>query len=378
MMPDGWRPAGLPEVASLEMGETLIAKDLTGEGIPVFSSGRDPAPWGYTSHGKKRFKRGTIVLGARGTIGFPRLPPFDTFVSTQTTIAVTPLEGTFPAFLKYALDSQNFDAITAKQAVPMLTIGALQDMQVLLPPPAEQQKIAAILSSVDEAIEATQAVIDQLQVVKKAMMAELLTRGLPGRHTRFKQTEIGEVPESWAVTNLGGVVRITTGKLDSNQAVPGGPYPFFTCSQETLQIDRYSFDCEAILLAGNNARGVYAVKHFSGKFDAYQRTYVITVADTPMLTFPYLKFSLELGLDRLTRLSTGTSTKFLTLQVLNPLALSLPPIDEQHAIGRALASVEERLGSETCNLDGLIEAKRALMSVLLTGEVRVKPDEEPA
>ena len=72
-----------------------------------------------------------------------------------------------------------------------------------VPPLGEQRKIAAILSSVDEAIEATQAVIDQLQVVKKAMMAELLTRGLPGRHTKFKMTEIGEIPEAWEVRPVG-------------------------------------------------------------------------------------------------------------------------------------------------------------------------------
>ena len=60
-------------------------------------------------------------------------------------------------------------------------------------PLPEQRKIAAILSSVDDAIEKTQAVIDQVQVVKRGLMQELLTRGLPGRHTRFKQTEIGEI-----------------------------------------------------------------------------------------------------------------------------------------------------------------------------------------
>ena len=60
-------------------------------------------------------------------------------------------------------------------------------------------KLAAILSSVDDAIEKTQAVIDQVQVVKRGLMQQLLTRGLPGRHTRFKQTEIGEIPEEWGV-----------------------------------------------------------------------------------------------------------------------------------------------------------------------------------
>ena len=70
---------------------------------------------------------------------------------------------------------------------------------------AEQRKIAAILSSVDDAIEKTQAVIDQVQVVKRGLMQELLTRGLPGRHTRFKQTEIGEIPEDcWRSWSLAG------------------------------------------------------------------------------------------------------------------------------------------------------------------------------
>ena len=75
-------------------------------------------------------------------------------------------------------------------------------LQLSMPPLPEQRKIAAILSSVDDAIEKTQAVIDQVQVVKRGLMQELLTRGLPGRHTRFKQTEIGEIPEDWDFLSL--------------------------------------------------------------------------------------------------------------------------------------------------------------------------------
>ena len=69
----------------------------------------------------------------------------------------------------------------------------------------EQQRIAAILSSVDDAIEKSQAVIDQVQVVKRGLMQELLTRGLPGRQRRFKETEIGEIPEDWELPSIGGV-----------------------------------------------------------------------------------------------------------------------------------------------------------------------------
>jgi type I restriction enzyme S subunit len=91
----------------------------------------------------------------------------------------------------------------------------LLTLELLAPPLAQQRKIAAILSSMDDAIEATQAVIDQLGVVKKAMMAELLTRGLPGQHTRFKQTEIGEVPETRESGRLHDFAKLSSGGTPS-------------------------------------------------------------------------------------------------------------------------------------------------------------------
>ena len=80
----------------------------------------------------------------------------------------------------------------------------------------------------------------------------------------------------WIYTPLGDLTEIKTGKLDSNAAITGGKYPYFTCSPETFTINEYAFDCDAVLLAGNNASGVFCVKRFQGKFNAYQRTYVIT------------------------------------------------------------------------------------------------------
>ena len=104
-------------------------------------------------------------------------------------------------YLNYALRTGN-----AKRQFQMYANGItrfglrgtdIKRVGIPLPPLPEQRKIAAILSSVDDAIEKTRAVIDQVQVVKRGLMQELLTRGLPGRHTRFKQTEIGEIPEEW-------------------------------------------------------------------------------------------------------------------------------------------------------------------------------------
>jgi len=80
----------------------------------------------------------------------------------------------------------------------------------------------------------------------------------------------------WPIVSLKEIVDFKTGRLDSNQAEEGGRYPFFTCSPTTFQINKFAFDTEAVLLAGNNAAGVFSVKYYKGKFNAYQRTYIIS------------------------------------------------------------------------------------------------------
>jgi len=82
---------------------------------------------------------------------------------------------------------------------------------LISPPLSEQKRIAAILSSVYEAIEKTKAVIEQTKVVKKGLMQELLTRGIPGRHKKFKKTVIGEIPEEWEVVRLRDIAKVQTG-----------------------------------------------------------------------------------------------------------------------------------------------------------------------
>jgi len=179
---------------------------------------------------------------------------------------------------------------------------------------AEQRKIAAVLGLIQLAIEQQERLIALTTELKKALLHKLFTEGLRGEPQ--KQSEIGPVPESWEIKKLGSLVNLKTGKLNSNAATQNGDYPFFTCSQETFRIDHYAFDTEAILLSGNNAQGIYSVKHYNGKFNAYQRTYVITVKAEHSMPYPFLHQALSRNLERLRSLSIGTSTKYLTLGVL--------------------------------------------------------------
>ena len=140
---------------------------------------------------------------------------------------------------------------------------------------------------------------------------------------------------------LGDLVTFKTGKLDSNASVPGGDYPFFTCSQETLRTNTYSFDTECVLLAGNNANGIFPLKYFKGKFDAYQRTYIIRPRDANVLTTKFLYYALRLKLSEFRSFSTGAATKFLTLTILNETVIQAPPIAVQQRIANILSAYDE-------------------------------------
>ena len=115
------------------------------------------------------------------------------------------------------------------------------------------------------------------------------------------------------------LVDITTGKKDSNQASVNGIYPFFTCAPKPLTINSYSFDCDAIMIAGNNAQGNFHLNRYNGKFDAYQRTYVLTAKDKYPLD--YIFYCVTENLQQLKSRSQGSQTKFLTIGLLKNMLI---------------------------------------------------------
>jgi len=147
----------------------------------------------------------------------------------------------------------------------------------------------------------------------------------------------------WKETTLSEIATYTTGKLNSNAEVENGVYPFFTCSPITLQIDNYAFDTEALILAGNNANGVFSLKYFNGKFNAYQRTYIISIKNLKKNDYKFLYYALKLQLSNLEVISHGTATKYLTLPLLNQIPVSSPPLPEQRAIASILSSLDDKI-----------------------------------
>ena len=217
--PDGWVRRTIADIGKVVTGSTPSTKNETfwNGTIPFVT----PADLGsmklisktdrhVTEEGLARVKEipsGAVMVTCIASIGKLGISK-ERCCTNQQINSVIPNDLILSEYLYYALSftSDVLIRLAGTTAVPIVNKSKFLSLDFLVPRVPEQRKISAILSSVDDAIERTQAVIDQVQVVKRGLMQELLTQGLPGRHTRFKQTEVGEIPEDWNARTIEALV----------------------------------------------------------------------------------------------------------------------------------------------------------------------------
>jgi type I restriction enzyme S subunit len=262
---------------------------------------------------------------------------FDFVLGADGVKILQPRDFLLPKFFYYQLQTAKLDSLGYARHYKLL-----KELEIAYPPLPEQHRIVAIL---DEAF-------DSIATAKANFEANLQNaRALFESHLHGVNTE---------TALLGNLVNITTGKLDANAAVEGGQYPFFTCAREIYAINDYAFDCEAILLAGNNAVGDFNVKHYKGKFNAYQRTYVITVHEQKRVLYRFLYFQMLKSLKKFKAQSVGVGTKFLKLGMIKDMEIELPSLAEQERIVSRMDSVRE----QTQRLESLYQRKLASLDAL--------------
>ena len=209
-----------------------------------------------------------------------------------------------------------------------------------------QKEIVSILDKVTSLISMRKEQLEKLDILVKSKFIEMF--GDPVLN-----------PKGWEKKTWNDVFNTTTGKRNSNEMVDFGQYPFFTCAKQIYYIDNYSFDCEALLLAGNNATADYDVKYYCGKFDAYQRTYVLTLQQNN--SYKYFQYLLESKLSMMKNLSIGINTKYLTLKILNSIDFIIPPLDLQNQFAEFVEQVEKNKENIKSSLNQLETLYNALM-----------------
>ena len=233
----------------------------------------------------------------------------------------------------------------------------LEMLKLPLPPLEEQEKIAEILLTCDKAIRLTTQIITELKQRNQGLAQQLLTG-----EKRVKGFE----KSVWKEVRLGEICKITTGKLDANEMVPNGKYRFYTCAKDYFYINKYAFDTEALLISGNGAYVGY-VHYYKGKFNAYQRTYVL---DSFIENIRFIKYFLDKNLKkRISNEKMEGNTPYIILSTLSEMLIHLPSLTGQNAIAQILDTAHQELKLYEQKLQLLQAQKKTLMQKLLTGEV---------
>jgi len=222
----------------------------------------------------------------------------------------------------------------------------------MLPPLQEQRAIAAVLSSLDDKID----LLHRQNTTIEAL-------GLAYWRNTFVDNSVSDLQTK----PLSKFFQVKTGKKDANHSTPDGGYPFFTCSQDVLKSPTYSFEGHALLLAGN---GDFNLKRYNGKFEAYQRTYVLIPNNKFLVGFLY--FGMQHHLDDITLGYRGSVINFITKGMIENF--EIPIIPDEHnfkQICEFLNEINAKTDSNKLQIDALIKTRDTLLTKLMSGEIEV-------
>ena len=275
-----------------------------------------------------------------------------------------------PEFLYQALHTDRFVydvmARSTGTSYPAINSTDLSKIKLNLPTKPEQQKIAAFLTAVDNKIEQLSTKQVLLGEYKKGLMQQIFSQAI-----RFRAGDTpgqpllpnGNSPSgsdfpNWEEKRLGDLCEITTGKLDANAMVEGGQYRFYTCAKEYYKIDDYAFDTDALIVSGNGANVGY-IHHYQGKFNAYQRTYVL---DSFTDNIIFVKFVLDEYLHkRIMKEKNEGNTPYIVMGTLTDMKINLPSFSEQTKIAIFLSSIDSKIEQVGKQLDESKQFKKALL-----------------
>ena len=324
----GWQ--GLTKAEYLDNGDYYLVTGVDfSEGLIDFQNCHFVAKDRYEQDEHIQLSEDDVLVTKDGTIGKVAIVKGMNKPATLNSgvFVVRPFDKTVlsPQYLMLALRSANFkrfiDDIKVGCTIAHLNQAKFLKYKIPVPTLSEQKEITDIILIIENIITVRKMQLAKLDELVKARFVEMF------------------IEKGYPVLMWNDVFNTKTGKLDSNAMVEDGEYPFFTCSKEVLRINQYAFDQEALLLAGNNAAGKYDVKYYKGKFNAYQRTYVLGLKQA--WSYRLFQYQLEDKLVYLQQQSLGGLTKYLTMKILGELSFIIPPMDKQGEFERFVSQTDK-------------------------------------
>ena len=355
-----WEEEQLDSIATLSKGIGISKEQLSEDGEPCILYGEL-----YTKYKSeiikqvesktdidcsklKRSKANDVIIPCSGEtavdIATARCVPFDNILlgGDLNIISLHKYDG---AFMSYQLNGKRkYDIARVAQGVSVVHLYGehLKAIKTYNPSLPEQQKIAKLLSLIDERIATQNKIIEKLQSLIKGIAQHCIKESTSGN----------------TYVKLGDICQITTGKLDANAQVDNGIYPFFTCAEQPFKIDSFAFDTEALLISGNGANLGY-INYYKGKFNAYQRTYVLDLFSE---NIQYIKWALKVLLPKRIAIEKSSSnTPYIVLSTLTDLRLPIPCKSKQSFIANLMQSLERKLSNQIAQYDSYNYLKQYLL-----------------
>ena len=401
-VPDGWRLARLGDLASLRNQQMTPEDGATRPHVALENIISGGSLSGYGKAGdsvssKTTFRKGDTLYGKlRPNLRKVVRVDFNGVCSTDI-LALFPSDQMNGVFLSHLLqgDSLHEHAMRgiAGTKMPRTSWKHLREFRFIYPPLSEQRAIADVLDSIDEAIERGEAVIDATERLRDALLHELLTRGVPGLHSEWKEAPgIGTIPACWDVARLGDVVESTT--YGTNTSLDGsGSTPVLRMSNlqnghidlsELRRADLSDRDFQDLnLVRGdilfNRTNSLALVGKVAVVRDLPQpisfASYLVRLRTHKNRADPFWLAALLWSPSCQSRIrnfaTPGVSQANINPTSLKSLMIPLPPLPEQRAIATALDGVDEAIEQARRERNGLQSLKASAAEALLTGRVRV-------
>ena len=240
----------------------------------------------------------------------------------------------------------------------------LKEVVIDKPPLGVQRRIGYYLESFDNLIENNQK---QIKLLEEAAQRLYKRWFIDLRFPGYENVKIVDsVPEKWEKVSLAEIAPIVTGKKDANFGINSGKYLFFTCAQEPIKAPSYSFDCDAVILAGN---GDFNVKLYRGRFEAYQRTYVFSPYNSNNLYLLY--YAVKDNMCQLFQGASGSTIKFLTRRMLEDILVFVPDEKVLIQFNRNCELFQKKIEALKAQIILAQEIRDRLLPKLMSGEIEV-------
>jgi len=332
-------------------------------------------------------RAGNLVYAIRGSFGNVEVVPgeLEGVNLSRDAARISPSQCIDSRWLCYVLKSspsrEQFGFHEIGATITGVNIRDLKRVVLAKPPKTEQLTIADFLdrecARIDTMIAKKERLIELLQEKRIALISHAVTKGLnPDAPMKDSGIEwLGEIPAHWKMKRLKFIASICTGDKDTVDNDEDGQYPFFVRSQTIERINSYSYDCEAVLTAGDGV-GVAKVFHYvHSKFDFHQRTYMFNKFRhvTGLFFFYYIR---ENFYKEVLKLSAKSTVDSLRLPMIQNFLFCLPDLQEQRSIvsflNRETAKIDGLIGKQRSLIELLREKRTVLISAAVTGKIDIR------